>query len=108
MKMAYLIKSFKVLNDVNDPSKGWIIKYKIVEFELLSFLLGLSGIIFMSVNSLIFVNVLDIVKNIILITGFFSLILISLFSDDVVDKVFDSKEEAKEYRKKLFDIKFNA
>ena len=28
MKMAYFIDDFKVLNDVNDPSKGWIIKYK--------------------------------------------------------------------------------
>ena len=108
MKMAYFIDDFKVLNDVNDPSKGWIIKYKIVKVDSSSVFFGTLGIIIILGNNSYGFNSFDIVTNIVLSLCLFSLILMGLFSDNAVDKVFDSKEEAKEYRKKLFDIKFNA
>ena len=88
--------------------KVGLLNTKIVKVDSSSIFFGtLSIIIFLFYSSYIS-NSFDIVTNIIVSLSLFCLILMGLFSDNAVDKVFDSKEEAKEYRQKLFDIKFNA
>lgn len=105
MKMAYIINEFKVLNDINNPAKGWIIKYKVVNVDLYSILFGFFGLMALAFSGFVFDN---INKNIIIILAFFGYIFSGMIisDSDTIGKFFDSKDEAKEYVKELLAIKF--